>query len=152
LGGIEEELTKDWHPVFDYRDGAGARENALVRLSRRACDGQRSAALIAEFRPDVALVTGGYVAAPVAWAARRADVPLLIYLPDLEPGLEIRMTSRLAQKIAVSFPEVARFFPGKAEVTGYPVRSELWDADRTAASPWRFVPTCRCCLFGGSRA
>ncbi len=91
------------------------------------------AALIREFRPDAVFVTGGYVAAPVAWAAWRAGLPLLIYLPDLEPGLEIRATSRLATKVAVSFPEVAAYFPGKAEITGYPVRAELWGADRAAA-------------------
>jgi UDP-N-acetylglucosamine--N-acetylmuramyl-(pentapeptide) pyrophosphoryl-undecaprenol N-acetylglucosamine transferase len=57
----------------------------------------------------------------------------LIYLPDLSPGLAIRLTSRLATKVAVSFPEVTRYFPGKAVVTGYPVRSELLAADRAAA-------------------
>ena len=111
------------------------------------------AALIRQFRPDAVFVTGGYVAAPVAWAAWRARLPLLIYLPDLEPGLEIRATSRLATKVAVSFPEVAAYFPGKAEVTGYPVRAELWETDRAAARAAlgldATLPTLL--VFGGSR-
>jgi UDP-N-acetylglucosamine--N-acetylmuramyl-(pentapeptide) pyrophosphoryl-undecaprenol N-acetylglucosamine transferase len=105
-----------------------ARSVARMRVGAAECT-----ALIRDFRPDVAFVTGGYVAAPVAWAAWRAKVPLLIYLPDLEPGLEIRVTSRLASQIAVSVPEAAPYFRGKAIVTGYPVRRELWEADRVAA-------------------
>jgi UDP-N-acetylglucosamine--N-acetylmuramyl-(pentapeptide) pyrophosphoryl-undecaprenol N-acetylglucosamine transferase len=96
---------------------------------------KQCARVIREFKPDVVLVTGGYVAAPVAWAAWRARprVPLLIFLPDLTPGLSIRLTSRLAAEVAVSFPEVTDYFPGKAVVTGYPVRSELLAADRAKA-------------------
>ena len=96
---------------------------------------KQAAAVIQEFKPDVALVTGGYVAAPVAWASWRARprVPMLIFLPDLTPGLAIKLTSRLAAKVAVSFPEVSHYFPGKAVVTGYPVRAELVAADRAVA-------------------
>jgi UDP-N-acetylglucosamine--N-acetylmuramyl-(pentapeptide) pyrophosphoryl-undecaprenol N-acetylglucosamine transferase len=93
------------------------------------------AKVIQEFEPDVVLVTGGYVAAPVAWAAWRARprVPMLIFLPDLTPGLAIKLTSKLAAGVAVSFPEVGPYFPRKAVVTGYPVRPELLAADRTSS-------------------
>ena len=90
-------------------------------------------AILTEFRPDVVLLTGGYVAAPVAWTAWRMHVPTLIYLPDVTPGDSIRWTSRLATRVAVSFPEVARYFGNKAVVTGYPVRRELFTTDRTTA-------------------
>ena len=116
---------------------------------------QQCAALIREFRPDVAFITGGYVAAPLAWAASRArpKVPLLIYLPDLTPGQAIRLTSRLAKAVAVSFPEVAPHFPGKAVVTGYPVRTELLmarkDAARAALNLRPDLPMLL--VFGGSR-
>jgi len=39
------------------------------------------------------------------------------------------VTSRLATRSPYLFPEVASYFPGKAEVTGYPVRHEFWVAD-----------------------
>jgi UDP-N-acetylglucosamine--N-acetylmuramyl-(pentapeptide) pyrophosphoryl-undecaprenol N-acetylglucosamine transferase len=101
----------------------------MVRGARQAAE------VIREFEPDVALVTGGYVAAPVAWATWRARprVPMLIFLPDLTPGLAIKLTSRIATRVAVSFPEVSSYFPGKAVVTGYPVRPELQTADRASA-------------------
>ena len=96
---------------------------------------RETAALIAEWRPDVVFMTGGYVAAPVAWAAYRARprVPLMIYLPDLTPGRAIQATSHLAKKVAVSFPEVAHYFGRKAVVTGYPVRRELLTTEKHAA-------------------
>ena len=92
-------------------------------------------AILKEFRPHVCFVTGGYVCVPVAIACRMRGVPLLIYLPDMAPGLAIKRLSMLAQKVAVSFPDAAAYFPGKAVVTGYPVRRELVEAaqDRQAS-------------------
>ncbi|MBP8109119.1 MAG: glycosyltransferase, partial [Caldilineaceae bacterium] len=84
--------------------------------------------ILKEFRPDVCFVTGGYVCAPMAVACKLRRVPLLIYLPDMVPGLAIKWLSRLAQKVAVSFPDAAAYFPGKAVVTGYPVRGDLVQA------------------------
>jgi UDP-N-acetylglucosamine--N-acetylmuramyl-(pentapeptide) pyrophosphoryl-undecaprenol N-acetylglucosamine transferase len=138
-GGIEETLARRADIPFSEVDSGQIRGRApwtvarnLARMSRGA---QQCSAIIREFKPDVAFITGGYVAAPLAWAASRArpKVPLLIYLPDLTPGQAIRLTSRLADAVAVSFPEVAPYFPGKAVVTGYPVRPELRTTDKSAA-------------------
>lgn len=122
----------------------------LIKMARGA---RQCRAIIREFRPDVAFLTGGYVAAPVAWAAWRAHVPILIYLPDLAPGQAIRLTSRLAARVAVSFPEVATHFPGKAVVTGYPVRSELLTTEKAPARQQLGLTDAAPVLlvFGGSR-
>ncbi len=111
------------------------------------------AALMRDYRPDVALISGGYVTVPVAWAAWRAHVPLVIYLPDLTPGLAVRLTARLAARVAVSFPEVAHYFGRKAVVTGYPVRPELLQTDKhTARLALGLAPEPPVLLaFGGSR-
>jgi UDP-N-acetylglucosamine:LPS N-acetylglucosamine transferase len=42
------------------------------------------------FRPQVMLMTGGYMAVPVALAAWLRRVPIVIYLPDVEPGSAIK--------------------------------------------------------------
>lgn len=98
----------------------------LLRNSLRLAGGTLQARrFVREWRPDVVFVTGGYVCAPVVWAAYRRQIPVLIYLPDITPGLAVQRLARFASRVAVSFPEVASFFPGKAIVTGYPVRREL---------------------------
>ncbi len=101
---------------------------ALANAGKMVRGVGQALAILKEFRPDVCFVTGGYVCAPVAVACKLRRVPLLIYLPDMAPGLAIKWLSRLAQKVAVSFPGAATHFPGKAVVTGYPVRADLVQA------------------------
>jgi UDP-N-acetylglucosamine--N-acetylmuramyl-(pentapeptide) pyrophosphoryl-undecaprenol N-acetylglucosamine transferase len=156
-GGLEETLAAragiPFAPISTGQIRGRAPWDAARSAVRMRAGAAQVAALIRDFRPDAVFVTGGYVAAPVAWAAWRAGLPLLVYLPDLEPGLEIRVTSRLATRVAVSFPEVAPYFPGKAEVTGYPVRHDIWVTDskaaRAALGLTSMLPTLL--VFGGSR-
>jgi UDP-N-acetylglucosamine--N-acetylmuramyl-(pentapeptide) pyrophosphoryl-undecaprenol N-acetylglucosamine transferase len=94
----------------------------------------QSLGIVRDFSPDVVLVTGGYVCAPVATAAWLRRVPILVFLPDLEPGLAVRALSRLATRVAVSFAEVEAYFPkSKVLTAGYPVRAEFFAADQVAA-------------------
>jgi UDP-N-acetylglucosamine--N-acetylmuramyl-(pentapeptide) pyrophosphoryl-undecaprenol N-acetylglucosamine transferase len=83
------------------------------------------------FKPQAVLATGGYVSAAAIWIARQTQVPVVIYLPDLEPGWAIRALSRWAETVAVSFDEVISFFPsGKGVVTGYPVRAAFYHTSK----------------------
>jgi UDP-N-acetylglucosamine--N-acetylmuramyl-(pentapeptide) pyrophosphoryl-undecaprenol N-acetylglucosamine transferase len=78
----------------------------------------------------------------------------LVLLPDLEPGLAVRALSRLAKRVAVSFPEVARYFDQSKVVTaGYPVRAEFFAADRAEArKAFGFEEGLKTVtVFGGSR-
>lgn len=87
----------------------------------------QSRQIMRRFQPEVVFVTGGYVCVPVTLAAWRAGVPVVIYLPDIEPGLAIKFLARLARRVAVTVPEAQKFFkPGLTVVTGYPVRDEFF--------------------------
>ena len=91
-------------------------------------------AAIGSFRAQAVLATGGYVSAPTMLAAVLARVPVVLYLPDADPGWAVRAFAPLARRIALSFPTSRRFFKaGKTVVTGYPVRPEFRQADRGAA-------------------
>ncbi len=85
--------------------------------------------LIKEFKPDVLFFTGGYVAIPTGLAGRK--IPTLVCLPDIEPGLAIKVLTRFADIITVPAKESLQFFPKgkKIEITGYPTRESLsrWD-------------------------
>lgn len=143
-GGMEKELIERAGIAFEGVSTGQLRVanpfTLLRNLGRMAAGVHESQAIIDRFRPDVCFVTGGYVCGPVVMACWLRKVPVLIYLPDMSPGYAIRMLSKLAARVAVSFPEVARWFggeapAGKAVITGYPVRTELVEAarDRNAA-------------------
>jgi UDP-N-acetylglucosamine--N-acetylmuramyl-(pentapeptide) pyrophosphoryl-undecaprenol N-acetylglucosamine transferase len=105
-----------------------------LRLTKLARGTIQSISIIDEFQPQALLATGGYVCAPPMLAARIKKLPSVMYLPDLTPGMAVRLLGRYATQVAVSFGRSTSYFPrGKAVVTGYPVRKELFEADKTAS-------------------
>ena len=104
------------------------------RFAKLARGTTQSMRVIDRFAPQAILATGGYVCAPLIFAAWIRSVPSLMYLPDLAPGLAIRGLARFVTRIAVSFPQSKSFFgPGKAVLTGYPVRGVLFKVDKLAS-------------------
>ncbi len=139
-------------PIVGVPLGTRARNAARMARGYGAASG-----LIRRFRPAAMFMTGGYVAAPVALAARRRGVPIVVYLPDVEPGSTIRAVMPLARRVACTTDGSRAFVPEeKMVVTGYPVRPEMRAAralsreqalarfDLTPGRPTLFV-------FGGSR-
>lgn len=99
---------------------------AMKSLSLMVVGTLRSLAIARRFAPDALLITGGWVTAPVTLAARLRRVPIVIFLPDIEPGSAVRALSRFADRIATVTDDSAAFFrPGLTVTTGYPVRPAL---------------------------
>ncbi|RME33486.1 MAG: UDP-N-acetylglucosamine--N-acetylmuramyl-(pentapeptide) pyrophosphoryl-undecaprenol N-acetylglucosamine transferase [Thermoflexia bacterium] len=90
---------------------------------------------------------------PVALAAWALRAPILLYLPDIEPGLAVRFVARLATRIGVTVEDSRAFLPARrVVVTGYPVRPEFAGIGRTAARAALGLPEGEPVLlaFGGS--
>lgn len=86
------------------------------------------------FKPDVIFSTGGYGSFPCSVAARLLGKPLVVYLPDVEPGWAVRAEKRLATRIATTTEAALAFLPkAKTSVTGYPVRSVFLTQTRDEA-------------------
>ncbi|MBC7225908.1 MAG: undecaprenyldiphospho-muramoylpentapeptide beta-N-acetylglucosaminyltransferase [Thermoflexales bacterium] len=122
----------------------------LIKLARGFLEALR---LGRRRRPDALFVTGGYASVPVALAAWALRVPILLYLPDIEPGLAVRFIARLATRIGVTVEDSRAFLPAhKVVVTGYPVRPEFAGIDRAAARQALGLPEGELVLlvFGGS--
>lgn len=130
-GGMEQALVERAGLKFKSVSAVGLRgrnpATAVGSLWFMSQGYRESRQILSRFQPDALFITGGYVTVPVTLAAWRAGVPVVIYLPDLEPGLAIRFLARFARRVAVTAPEAEQFFrPGLAVVTGYPVRTELF--------------------------
>ena len=90
---------------------------------------------IQEFRPDVAVGTGGYVCYPVLTAAAAMGVPTAVHESNAVPGLTTKLLEKTVDQIMVGLPESRAFYkhPDKVAVTGTPVRADFRDLDKAAA-------------------
>ncbi len=86
----------------------------------------RSRKIIKDFKPDLAIGTGGYASAPLLYVAAKIGIPCLIQEQNSYPGLANKLLARYVQKICVAYDNMDRFFPKKKLIfTGNPVRHDI---------------------------
>lgn len=130
-GGLEASLLPRLGRQFSGLNVRGLpREvsfKALSSLSLMARAYLKAGRLLRRYRPDVVVGMGGYASLPVAYAAVRRGVPLVIHEQNSVPGLVNRRLGKRATAIALTYPESARFFAqGRGiRVIGNPVRAQI---------------------------
>jgi len=106
-------------------------------------------------RPDVVIGVGGYSSGPVVMAAAMRGIPTLVMEQNAVPGFTNRVVAPLVRAAAVTWPETARYFGGKAFVSGNPVRAEflhtLEGTDAADQRDERGTRPARVLIFGGSQ-
>jgi UDP-N-acetylglucosamine--N-acetylmuramyl-(pentapeptide) pyrophosphoryl-undecaprenol N-acetylglucosamine transferase len=160
-GGFERRLIEAAEIRFDAFDEVFAGPivgvnpfRLILSLMMMGIGFLQSLVLLLRYRPQVILFTGGWANVPVALAGWVLRVPMLVYLPDIEPGSTIRVLGRFVQKIATTVPESASFFrAGQTVTTGYPLRGEVTSARRDEAiGHFKLDPSRKTILVtGGSR-
>lgn len=81
--------------------------------------------IIKEFSPDVVIGCGGYVTAPVIWAAKKLGCRTFIHEQNSVVGLSNRYLVKYADKVGVSFESTIKDFPkDKVVLTGNPCSEE----------------------------
>lgn len=86
----------------------------------------RACRCLAKIKPKLVVSFGGYAALPVCLAAKLLSLPLIIHEQTFAAGLTSRLTSLLANKVAISWPSSQSFFPRKKTIlTGNPIRQAL---------------------------
>jgi UDP-N-acetylglucosamine--N-acetylmuramyl-(pentapeptide) pyrophosphoryl-undecaprenol N-acetylglucosamine transferase len=157
-GGMEEELVGRSGIEYVGLAAGGLRGMGPVVQLRNAAQIAssvgRARKILSHFKPNAILVTGGYVCVAVTLAGWTLHVPIMIYLPDVEPGKSVRFLSRFAAMIAVTSEESYHYFRrAKVTVTGYPVREAILSMDRESAQQALGLNPQQPTLlaFGGSR-
>ena len=78
--------------------------------------------------------TGGFVSAPVVFAAKALKVPIYLINVDSVPGKANRVLARYAQEVFVQFEQSMAFFPrDRVQVVGCPLRSDFHTPSRHKA-------------------
>jgi len=84
--------------------------------------------------PDVVISKGGYAAFPATFAARILRIPVIIHESDSYPGRVNLWTAKFAKRIAISWPEAAKYLPkDKTALTGQPIRKSILEKDPNGA-------------------
>ncbi|MBL8851757.1 MAG: undecaprenyldiphospho-muramoylpentapeptide beta-N-acetylglucosaminyltransferase [Planctomycetaceae bacterium] len=118
--------------LFERRQLAAAASTDLkrnpLRFAWRHWQARRTAtAWLKELQPRAVIGCGGYVSVPVALAANRARVPVVLLEQNVIPGRATSWLARHAQTVCMSFEETAQHLPRgvRTVVTGNPVRDEI---------------------------
>ena len=95
--------------------------------------------IIKEFKPDVVIGAGGYITAPVLYAAHKLKIPTLIHEQNSIPGISNKFISNFSDKICVSLPNSLNLFPSdKTVYTGNPRSEEIKNVKKKTKSSLGF--------------
>ncbi|UAB84583.1 undecaprenyldiphospho-muramoylpentapeptide beta-N-acetylglucosaminyltransferase [Zunongwangia sp. SCSIO 43204] len=99
----------------------------------------KSRKIIKDFKPNVAIGTGGFASGPLLHVANKKDIPTLLQEQNSFPGITNKILAKRANVICAAYDEVKRFFPQeKVKKTGNPVRQDLLDIDTKRIEAQKF--------------
>ena len=90
----------------------------------------KSRRILKQFKPDVAIGTGGFASGPLLQMAVSKGIPSLIQEQNSYPGITNKILSKKANCICVAYDNLERFFPKEKIIkTGNPVRQDIIDIE-----------------------
>ena len=100
----------------------------------------KSRKIINEFHPDIVIGAGGYITAPVLYAAHKEHIPVLIHEQNSIPGISNKFIGNFADKICVSLPNSLKMFPkDKVVYTGNPRSEEIIEIQKMSKTKLGFT-------------
>lgn len=138
-GKIDEKVVKQEHPEYEvvtldvrglFRPlyhpknfwRAAKVVNAILKTKKE----------LLRFKPDVIVLTGGYISGVVGLAAKNMGVPIFLHEQNVVPGLAVKTVAKYARKIFVSFERTREFlteWKDRVLFTGCPVRETKEEVD-----------------------
>lgn len=101
-------------------------------VSRTFTSSREAKKIIAEFKPDICIGTGGYVSGPVIRTAAKMGIPCIIHEQNAYPGITNKMLSKSVKKVMLAVPDAKKYFDKNVDfvITGNPVRQEILTAKK----------------------
>ena len=80
--------------------------------------------ILKEFRPDIAIGTGGYVSGPILRKAAAMGIPVLVHESNAYPGVTVKMLAKVASAVMLCDESAKKYLPEgcRTVVTGNPLR------------------------------
>lgn len=126
----------------------------IKALAYLAVSGKRATEIVSDFKPDIAIGTGGYAAGPVIRKAARMGVPTAIHEQNAYPGVTNKLLAKEVDYVMLTVIEALDFMEkNKFEysVTGLPVRSSISSMSKAEArKKLGFDDSFTILSFGGS--
>ncbi len=132
--GTSDRMEKDIVPKlgidFVGLEMAGFnRRNILANFSILVKVGKaysKAKKIIKDFNPDIVIGAGGYITAPVLYAAHKLKYKTIIHEQNSIPGVSNKFLANFVNKICLSFPNSKKYFPKEKVVyTGNPRSEEI---------------------------
>ncbi|MDI6602145.1 MAG: undecaprenyldiphospho-muramoylpentapeptide beta-N-acetylglucosaminyltransferase [Thermoanaerobacteraceae bacterium] len=89
--------------------------------------------IVSEFKPNIAIGTGGYVTGPVILICSLMNIKTIIHESNVIPGVTNKILSIFVNIIALSYEDTKKYLKGverKIIVTGNPVRKDLFNYNK----------------------
>jgi UDP-N-acetylglucosamine--N-acetylmuramyl-(pentapeptide) pyrophosphoryl-undecaprenol N-acetylglucosamine transferase len=138
--------------VRSLRSG-GVNAHLVLDPLRLGASVPQAYALLGRLRPRAVFSSGGYLGIPLVMAARARRIPTVVWEGNVVPGRATAAVGRLATRVAVSFEPTLAAFPGRAFLSGTPIRSFAGVEREAARASFGVTGGERLFLvFGGSQA
>jgi UDP-N-acetylglucosamine--N-acetylmuramyl-(pentapeptide) pyrophosphoryl-undecaprenol N-acetylglucosamine transferase len=162
FAGMERELVEKNAPQWHYCPISTGKlrryfswQNFLdvARVLKGLLDAWR---ILGQINAHVVFSKGGFVAAPVVWAAWLRGIPCIIHESDATPALATKLTLPFAKRALICFPQtkslLSHRYLSRVQELGLPMRRSLFEGSRSEALAFFQIDPGRPTLliFGGS--
>lgn len=92
-----------------------------------------------KFKPDLVIGFGGYISAPVIYAAKKLNIKTMIHEQNSIPGVSNKFLSKFADEILISFEESKKYFEHNNIVySGNPRSEQIKDVKKISKTTLGF--------------
>lgn len=144
-GGRENKIIEERGFNIEYIDVEGLKRSLsfknIATLTKALHAKERCKKIIASFKPDAVLGTGGYVCWPLISAAEEKGVRSVLHESNSTPGLSTRLLSHRCSLILTNFEASREHFPKRKTVAvGNPLLSDFGVLSKEACRTRLGVP------------